>query len=77
MNIEKFRGLIFGKFKSIKEFSEAIGWNRSKVSRFLNGTQEPDSDEMREIATFFDLTPEDFIILFFENQFTKCTSKAV
>lgn len=77
MNKEKFRGLIFGKYKTIKEFSDAIGWNRSKVSRFLNGAQEPDSDEMREIATFFELSPEEFIALFFESQFTKCTIEAV
>lgn len=74
MNIEKFRGLIFGRYKTIKEFADAIGWNRSKVSRFLNGVQEPDSDEMREIAEFFDLSPDEFIVIFFEKQFTKCTT---
>lgn len=73
MNIGKFRSLIFSRYRSVREFSDAIGWSRSKVSRFLNGVRELDSDEMREFADFFDLTAEEFIAIFFENQFTKCT----
>ena len=74
MNKERFRGVIFGKYKTIKEFSDAIGWNRSKTSRFLNGVQEPDSEEMRRFADFFQLSPNEFLEIFFENQFTKCTA---
>ena len=70
MNKERFRGVIFGKYKTIKEFSDAIGWNRNKTSRFLNGVQEPNSEEMRKFAEFFQLSPDEFIEIFFENQFT-------
>lgn len=66
MNKERFRGVIFGKYKTIKEFSDAIGWNRNKTSRFLNGVQEPDSEEMRKFAEFFQLSPDEFIEIFFE-----------
>lgn len=74
MNKERFRGVIFGKYKTIKEFSDTIGWNRNKTSRFLNGVQELDSEEMRKFAEFFQLSPDEFIEIFFENQFTKCTA---
>ena len=68
MNKERFRGVIFGKYKTIKEFSDAIGWNRNKTSRFLNGVQEPDSEEMRKFAEFFQLSPDEFIEIFFANE---------
>ncbi len=74
MNMERFRGLIFGRYRNIKEFSNAIGWNRSKTSRVLNGTQEPNSDEMREFAELFGLSADEFIEIFFDGAFTKCTS---
>ena len=71
MNIDKFRGLIYSKYKTIKEFSDAIGWHRNKASRILNGEQEPDSEDMREVAELFELSSVEFVDIFFEKQFTK------
>ncbi len=73
MNKEKLRGTIFAKYRTIKEFSDAIGWQRNKSSRILNGSQEPDSDDMRALVVLLQLTPEEFIDIFFAEQFTKCT----
>lgn len=73
MNKEKIRGLVFSKYKTIREFSNAIGWQRNKSSRILNGIQEPDSGDMRAIAELFELSSEDFFDIFFEKRFTKCT----
>ena len=59
--------------KRLRNFLMQSVWNRNKTSRFLNGVQEPDSEEMRKFAEFFQLSPDEFIEIFFENQFTKCT----
>ena len=78
MNKEKLRGIVFAKYRTIKEFSDAIGWQRNKSARILNGDQEPNSDDMRDVIVLFQLTPEEFIGIFFTEQFTKCTiSEAV
>lgn len=77
MNRQKLRGLVFSKYKTIREFSDAIGWQRNKSSRILNGPQEPDSDDMRAVAELFELSPDEFVEIFFDGQFTKCTREAV
>lgn len=74
MNRKRLRGLIYEKYKNLIDFSEAIGWHRNKISRILTGVQEPNIDDMRIIANLFELSPEDFVDIFFENQFTKCTN---
>lgn len=71
MNRDKFRGLVYSKYKSMQEFSTAIGWQRNKTARIMNGVQEPNSEEMRTIAELFHLSSNEFIDIFFENQFTK------
>ena len=55
----------------MQEFSTAIGWQRNKTARIMNGVQEPNSEEMRTIAELFHLSSDEFIDIFFENQFTK------
>ena len=71
MNRSKLRGLVYSRFKTIGDFSNAIGWQRNKASRIINGPQEPDSEDMRRIAELFNLSSEDFVDIFFEKQFTK------
>lgn len=75
MNLGKLRGLVFSQFRTISEFSEAIGWNRNKSSRILNGNQEPDSGDMCDLAELFSLPADMFIEIFFERKFTKCTEE--
>ena len=49
-NIMTLRGAVLSKYKTIGEFSEAIGWKRNKSSRILNGIQTPSADEIEEIT---------------------------
>ena len=70
MNRDKFRGLVYSRYRSMQEFSDAIGWQRNKTARIMNGVQEPNSEEMRTIAELFHLSSGEFIDIFFENQFT-------
>ena len=65
-NIMTLRGAVLSKYKTIGEFSEAIGWKRNKSSRILNGIQTPSADEIEEITKCLGInTAEDFMQLFF------------
>lgn len=65
------RGAVFGTFNSIASFAEAIGWNRSKASRILNGIQLPTSKDMEQISECLNVTSADrFVSIFFPDKFT-------
>lgn len=71
-----YRSLVLGKYKSIAEFADAIGWSRNKASRIVNGVQEPDANEMEQMAELFGIkTAEQFMNIFFANLSTKWTSE--
>lgn len=69
-----YRSLVLGKYKSIAEFADAIGWSRNKASRIVNGVQEPDAEEMEQMAELFDInTADQFMEVFFARLSTKWT----
>lgn len=60
------RGVVLSKYKTIGEFSEAIGWQRNKSSRILNGIQTPDINDIEEITQCLEIdTVNDFMQIFF------------
>lgn len=60
------RGVVLSKYKTIGEFSEAIGWKRNKSSRILNGIQTPDINDIEEITQCLEIdTVNDFMQIFF------------
>lgn len=66
------RGAVFGKFKSISSFAEAIGWGRNKASRIVNGIQHPSAEDMEQIAECLEITDASvFVSIFFPAVFTK------
>lgn len=71
-----YRSLVLGKYKSIAEFADAIGWSRNKASRIVNGVQEPDANEMEQMAELFGIkTAEQFMSIFFAGLSTKWTNE--
>ena len=69
-----YRSLVLGKYKSIAEFADAIGWSRNKASRIVNGVQEPDAEEMEQMAELFGINTADrFMEFFFARLSTKWT----
>lgn len=69
-----YRSLVLGKYKSIAEFADAIGWSRNKASRIVNGVQEPDAEEMEQMAELFGInTADQFMEIFFARLSTKWT----
>ena len=65
------RGAIFGKFRDISTFANAIGWNRKKASDIINGKRRPNADEMEAIASALEIKDsETFMNLFFTSKST-------
>lgn len=44
------RGLVLSKYKTIGDFAKAIGWQRNKASRIVNGKQYPNTEEIQRIT---------------------------
>lgn len=43
------RGLIASRFGSVSKFAKEIGWCYSKASRIVNGKQDPDASEIKDM----------------------------
>ena len=68
----KIRGAVFSKFPSILAFAKAIGWNRRKAAKIVNGTQRPNAEEMEAMAKQLGIdNAEDFMDIFFPNEYAK------
>jgi plasmid maintenance system antidote protein VapI len=69
------RGLVLSKFHTINDFSEAIGWKRTKAWRIVNEKQKPTDIEMTQLAKCLNMNVETFLNIFFPQLFTMCTKK--
>ncbi len=66
METKNFRGIVLNKYRSIADFSHAIGWSYRKAYSIVNGTQDPNVDDVRQMAEVLDLQSKDeFISIFF------------
>ena len=67
------RGLVFSKFNSIGEFATAIGWQRNKASRIINGKQTPTKKDMEDMIVTLDIAKGSIAPVFFSSMFTERT----
>lgn len=68
----RIRGAVFNKFNSIVSFANAIGWQRNKASRIINGIQQPSIDDMEQMAKCLDIPDAlTFVSIFFPQMSTK------
>ena len=51
----ELRGLVLSKYRSIKSFSETIGWDRKKASRIVNRIQNPLVDDIYKMVKLLDV----------------------
>ncbi len=58
------RGLVYGHYKSIREFSKAVGWDRTKACNIVNGTREPRVSEIQDMSRALGLSPEHVASIF-------------
>lgn len=68
MNVT-LRGLVFDKFRTIADFADAIGWDRNKAARIVNGKQEPSKKDMESLIFFFEIPQEQIAPIFFGGMF--------
>ena len=70
MNVT-LRGLVFDKYRTIADFAGAIGWDRNKAARIVNGKQEPSKKDMETLILFFDIPQEHLAPIFFGSVFAE------
>lgn len=68
MDVRALKGAVYKRFRSIKEFSETLGWSYSKISRIFSRKYIPDVVEAAEIKRVLSLTDAEYMDIF-------CSSK--
>lgn len=75
MNSITLRGVILSKYRTIGEFSDAIGWKRNKAGRIIRGEQELSMSDIVEITNVLEIEDRQlFDNIFFPQLSTKWTS---
>lgn len=59
MKYDKFRGVVYSKYRSIADFSNAIGWTRQKGTNIVNGITEPSLDDVDKMSKALGMTFEE------------------
>lgn len=59
------RGAVMSRFRSYSDFAKALGWSTPKVSRIINGTQNPDVEEMKLMAKVLGVENAEEIVALF------------
>lgn len=55
MNKDELRGFIFRRFKTQRQFADAIGWHENKVTLMLTGKFVPDVNQAEQISSVLGL----------------------
>lgn len=59
------RGAVMSRFRSYSDFAKALGWSTPKVSRIINGVQNPDVEEMKLMAKVLGVENAEEIVALF------------
>ena len=66
------RGIVYDSFSSIRAFSKAIGWDRTKACNIFNGVREPRVSDLSEMAQILNVPIEDLAKIFLLNRSQNC-----
>lgn len=70
------RGLVLSKYRTITDFSNAIGWKRNRSGRILRGEQELSMNDIIDLTLTLDIDDRDlFDNIFFPQLSTKWTNR--
>ena len=65
MQTKVIKGKIVEQYGSIGKFAEELNWSATKISRLLNGKQDPNVKDVKEIALALGIAnPVDIVALF-------------
>lgn len=65
------RGAVFSQYNSITDFAKAIGWERGKASRVVNGQQQPSKSDMEQMIALLGIDQSAVAPIFFGGMFTE------
>lgn len=65
------RGAVFTKYRTISDFANAIGWERGKASRIINGQQQPSKGDMEQMISLLGIHQDAVAPIFFGTMFTE------
>ena len=68
----QFRGVVYSRYKSISEFSNAIGWTRQKGTNIVNGVTEPSLDDVDKMSKALGMSFEQTAMFFLPKETHVC-----
>ena len=62
------RGAVYDKYPSLRAFSKAIGWDRTKTCNIVNGNREPRVSDLSDMSQALELPVEELALFFLQNK---------
>ena len=72
MVINKVRGAVYARYKSVATLAEKLGWSRQKLSTLVNGDGEPDLSEIQVMAEAMEMDVAELALFFLELKSQNC-----
>lgn len=66
------RGIVYDQYPSMRAFSKAIGWDRTKTCNIVNGNREPRVSDLSDMSRILGVPVEDLALFFLQNKSQKC-----
>lgn len=64
INTKLLRGVIYSKYNSQREFTQAVGWSQNKIGRILKGRMIPNIEDCAIICNALSLSREESLNIF-------------
>ena len=74
MVMYNLKGMAISKYGSCVKFADAMGWNRNKADRILNGKQDPSLRDIKIMCDKMEIPKDAIVPLFFGTMFTMKTN---
>lgn len=62
------RGAVYDKYPSLRAFSKAIGWDRTKTCNIVNGNREPRVSDLSDMSQALEIPVEELALFFLQNK---------
>lgn len=66
------RGIVYDKYPSMRAFSKAIGWDRTKTCNIINGNREPRVSDLSDMSRILEIPVEVLALFFLQKESQKC-----
>ncbi len=66
------RGIVYDRYKSVRAFARAVGWDHNKANCIVNGDREPRVSDLNEMASALDTSVENLAEIFLSSKSQNC-----